>query len=171
MKVEILVTGPELVGKGIRGIEPVIEEIINEASSEIHIMVYLLKPSALKILKLLERAAERGVRVSMVINNLGIQDPRVVAMLRSIAQRFPHFKVVDFRDPRGAQLHAKVIVADRKRAVVGSANLSWGGMYSNYEVGLLIEGEPAWQLSAIIDYLEKRATSSSNTDLQLTNYQ
>jgi cardiolipin synthase len=120
MKVEILVTGPELVGKGIRGIEPVIEEIINEASSEIHIMVYLLKPSALKILKLLERAAERGVRVSMVINNLGIQDPRVVAMLRSIAQRFPHFKVVDFRDPRGAQLHAKVIVADRKRAVVGS---------------------------------------------------
>jgi phosphatidylserine/phosphatidylglycerophosphate/cardiolipin synthase-like enzyme len=89
------------VSKGIRGIEPVIEEIIDEAIFKIHVMAYILKPSALKILKLLERAAERGVRVTMVINNLGTQDPRVIAILRSIAQRFPHFKVVDFHDPWG----------------------------------------------------------------------
>lgn len=153
MKVEILVTGPELIGKGVRGIEPVIEEIINEASSEIHIMTYLLTSSALRILELLRRAAERGIRITIVINDLKSQHPRVIAELRSMAGQFPHVRVVSFVGLHGGQLHAKVIVADRKKAVVGSANLSWGGMYSNYEVGLLIEGEPAWQLAEIVEFL------------------
>lgn len=47
----------------------------------------------------------------------------------------------------------KVIVIDIKKSVVESANFSWCGMYSNYEVGLLIGGEPVWQLAAIIDSL------------------
>jgi len=153
MKVEILVTGPRLVGKGVRGIEPVIEEIISEASSEIHVVAYLLTPSALRIIGLLGRAAERGVRVTMIINDLKSQHPRIVTELRSLSRRFPHFRVISFTGPRGEQLHAKVIVADRKRAVVGSANLSWGGMYSNYEIGLLIEGEPAWELAKIVESL------------------
>jgi len=61
--------------------------------------------------------------------------------------------VYDFTDPEKRQLHAKIIVADRKKAIVGSANLSWGGMYSNYEIGLLIEGEAAWKLAEIVDTL------------------
>lgn len=153
MKIEVLVTGPEIIGRGIRGIEPVIEEIINGASSEIHVATYLLTSSAIKIIELLRRAAERGVRINIIVNDLKSQDPRIVSELKSMSDQFPHVKVIDFRDPHGAQLHAKVIVVDRKKAVVGSANLSWCGMYSNYEVGLLIEGEPAWQLAAIIDSL------------------
>jgi len=153
MNVEILATGPELIGKGIRGIEPVIEEIIRQADSEIHLMAYLVTPSAMRILELLDEAAERGVKITMVVNNLNSQDATIVSALNSMSKKYRHVKVFNFNDPEGRQLHAKVIVADRKKAIVGSANLSWGGMYSNYEIGLLIEGEPAWQLAAIVDFL------------------
>jgi phosphatidylserine/phosphatidylglycerophosphate/cardiolipin synthase-like enzyme len=70
----------------------------------------------------------------------------------ALSEISPNVRVFDFN--RGKkQLHAKVLVVDRKKAIVGSANFSWGGMYSNYEVGLLIEGEPAWKLAEIIDCL------------------
>jgi phosphatidylserine/phosphatidylglycerophosphate/cardiolipin synthase-like enzyme len=48
-------------------------------------------------------------------------------------------------------LHAKVIVADRKKAILGSANFSWGGMSSHYEIGVLLEGKDAWTLSELVD--------------------
>ncbi len=48
-------------------------------------------------------------------------------------------------------LHAKVIVADRKKAVLGSANFSWGGMSAHYEIGVLLEGKDAWTLSKLVD--------------------
>ncbi|MEM2188966.1 MAG: hypothetical protein QXG35_06510 [Nitrososphaerota archaeon] len=60
MKIEVLVTRPEIIGRGIRGIEPVIEEIINGASSEIHVATHLLTSSAIKIIELLLRTAEGG---------------------------------------------------------------------------------------------------------------
>jgi phosphatidylserine/phosphatidylglycerophosphate/cardiolipin synthase-like enzyme len=39
------------------------------------------------------------------------------------------------------RLHAKIFVFDDKRAVVTSANLTPGGLFNNYEYGILIEDE------------------------------
>jgi len=52
-------------------------------------------------------------------------------------------------------LHAKVIVADRKKAILGSANFSWGGMSSHYEIGVLIEGKDARTLSELVDEIAR----------------
>jgi len=151
--VELLVTGLHFIRAGVRAIEPVLEEIIMQAEKEIHLMAYIITPSALPILNLIEKAAVRGVRLTIVVNNLQSQNTMIVSRLNSIMERFPHVKVFDFTDPENGQLHAKVVIADRRRAVVGSANLSWGGMYSNHEIGLLVEGEVAWKLAEIIDSL------------------
>jgi phosphatidylserine/phosphatidylglycerophosphate/cardiolipin synthase-like enzyme len=48
-------------------------------------------------------------------------------------------------------LHAKVIVSDRDKAVVGSANFSWGGMTSHYEVGVYVDGDEAETLAKMIE--------------------
>ena len=48
-------------------------------------------------------------------------------------------------------IHAKVIISDRKKAVIGSANLTWSGMRTNYEIGTYVEGAEIWELSKIID--------------------
>ena len=147
----ILATGPELLKEGVRGIEPVIEELIASARSEIYIVAYLLTRQAARILDLAEKAAERGVRVTIVINRLEAQDESIRSRLNFLRGSSPRITVYNFSDPAGRQLHAKVVIADRRRAVIGSANLSWGGMVTNYEIGIMLEGDAVWKLAALID--------------------
>jgi len=61
----------------------------------------------------------------------GATEPAAIAGLREafVASNFAHL-------PR---LHAKVYAADRIRAIVTSGNLTFGGLVSNHECGLLVE--------------------------------
>ena len=152
--VEILATGPELIKQGIRGTEPVIEEIIQTAEKEIQVIAYVFTYNSLRVLDLLDQAARKGVRVSVTVNNVRKHEPRVKTKLENLASVA---SVFDFEDPHGKQLHAKFVIADRTRAVVGSANFTWGGMFGNYEIGLLIEGEAVWNLAKVADALSRLA--------------
>ena len=153
--VEILATGPELIRQGIRGTEPVVEEVIQSAEKEIQVIAYVFTYNALHVLDLLDQAARKGIKVGLTVNNIKRQEGRVKAKLENLASVA---SVFDFEDPHGKQLHAKIVIADRTRAVVGSANFTWGGMFGNYEIGLLIEGEAVWNLSRVADALSRLAT-------------
>ena len=157
--VAILVTGERLVGKGIRAIEPVIEELILGARREVHIASYRFGPGAEGILRSLETALESGVRVILVVNRFGEQPPGIRDWLTGLSARFGHVKVAEFASSQGQVLHAKVVVVDRSKAVISSANLTWGGLVGNHEIGVLVDGEPAWQVASFID----RLTESSET--------
>ncbi|MHA1949150.1 MAG: phospholipase D-like domain-containing protein [Candidatus Thorarchaeota archaeon] len=150
-KVQILATGPELVTESIRGIEPVLKELIASAKEELQIVSYVLTPSALDILEMIREAARRGVRITLVVNQRKSLDKKIVSWLAGFENEFQYVRVIDYEDPEGKCLHAKVIVSDRKEAIVGSANLTWGGMVGNYEIGVLLEGEVAWKLGSLID--------------------
>jgi cardiolipin synthase len=50
-------------------------------------------------------------------------------------------------------LHAKALIIDRKKAIIGSANLSWGGMFSNHEIAVLLEGKEMWSLASLLELL------------------
>lgn len=151
-RIQILATGPELLKRGLRGIEPVTEELIREAENEIQILAYVFTPEAVHFISLLNDAAARGVKITMIINSLSTQHRMIKKELYLLASRFPNVKILNFRLGKG-QLHAKLLIADRKKAVIGSANFTWMGMYANYELGLLVEGETAWELAAIVDYI------------------
>jgi cardiolipin synthase len=140
---------------GIRGMEPTIKEIIQSATSELQVIAYVFTPQAIEILNLIERAAEAGIRVTIVVNNLSNQNPLIQEKLRKIAL-IENALIVDFVHEKRRQLHAKVIIADRKVALVGSANFTWGGLYSNYEVGIKVEGEAAWKLAEMTDYFSNK---------------
>ncbi len=120
---EILATGPELVRQGVRGIEPVIEELISGAYREIQMLAYLLTPSAVQILELLSAAAERRVKVTIVVNSFRNQNPVMQKKLTKLSSHSPSVQVLDL-DEKRKQLHAKVVVSDRLKAFVGSANFS-----------------------------------------------
>lgn len=53
-------------------------------------------------------------------------------------------------------MHAKVLIADNERALVGSANFTWSGMQRNLEVGLLVEGGTVRQLTSLWHTLMER---------------
>lgn len=156
-RIEILATGSEFIKKGTRAVEPVMEEIIRDSKSEIHIMAYIFTPKAIHLLDLLKNVAERGVRIVIIINNLYSLKKSIVQKLINLTKELPNIKIFDFKDSKGSQLHAKIVISDRRKAVVGSANFSWGGLYTNYEIGLLIEGDQAWKLAEMSDMLASKS--------------
>lgn len=160
----ILATGPELLGQGVCGIAPEVEDMIASSKTEIQILAYVISASANAFLNLLEDALRRHVRLLIVINKINDQDRTVVRKLKSMDKKYAGLRVVGLKLPNGGDLHAKVIVSDRKKAIVGSANFSWHGMSHNYEIGVLLEGSSAWKLGKMVDELvEGTAVSASGS--------
>ena len=54
--------------------------------------------------------------------------------IRTLANNLPNLKI--FHLPK---LHAKVYIADSKKAIITSANLTRGGLNQNYEYGLFTD--------------------------------
>jgi cardiolipin synthase len=82
------------------------------------------------------------------MNSPDNQMPEVVQKLRDLEKEYPYIGIMGVTD---TMMHAKVMVADRKTVLVGSANLSISGMTKNYEMGLLVRNdEVAQQVEAIL---------------------
>ena len=152
----ILATGPDLLGDGVRGTEPVVCEMIRGASREIHMMAYSISAGGMHIVDLLEEALDRGVRVVLVVNRIHEMDGPAANTLLDLNRRHGHFILGSFTDPDGGDLHAKVLVADREAAVIGSANVSRRGMAGNIEIGVLIRDGSCWKLADMTDGLAGR---------------
>ena len=150
MIIRINNAGSDFLKEGVRGTGPVVENIMDGVQNELQIMAFVISKHADNFLNLIKKAVERGVKTTVVINKLSEQDAKVIEQLGSLAREYNHFKLVDF-NRRGKTLHAKVVVVDREKAVIGSANFSWGGMSGNYEIGILVEGKEAYTLGKLVD--------------------
>ena len=151
-RIVLLATGERLVGEGVRAFDAVIAGLLETARREIQIAIYRIDASALPLLDLLEQAAAREVWILILVSALEDQPAPVRERLESMGRR-PRVRVVDFRRAAGGLLHAKVVLVDRERAVIGSANLTWGGLVANHELGVLIEGPEAWEIGRLLDRL------------------
>src|SRR6185437_13920833 len=105
--IQILATGSEFIGEGVRGTGQVIEELIHQAKNEIQIMAYLFTESG-KVMPLLEKSLQKGIKVTIVINDLKNQDAEIKKKIATMGKEFSNLKVVDFLKPKGEQLHAKL---------------------------------------------------------------
>lgn len=149
--VEILATGPEFVKEGVRGIEPVIEEMILDAKDEIQMVAYVITSN--RLLRLLDDACNRGVKITLIINRFQGQNNTIKSALKHLVERYNSMQIIDFSKNDNTQLHAKALVVDRKKGVIGSANFSWNGMFGNYEIGVSISRKHSWRVAKIIDIL------------------
>jgi len=150
--ITLLATGERLVGKGVRAFNPVLEEVLRTAEREIQIAVYRMDTSAMHLLNILEEAVRRGIRILVVVNAVEDQPPEIRRKLQEL-KRWQGTRVVDFQSNTGSLLHAKAVVVDRRRAILGSANLTWGGLVQNHEIGILVEGPEAWEIACLLDAL------------------
>ena len=164
--IQILATGSEFVKQGLRGTQPVIDDLVENAESEIHMLAYKFGPD-IDLWKKLEKKLDGGIQITLVVSRKE-QNDAVKERLDNLQEKFGdnNFHLTDFENPDGGLLHAKVIVADRKKAVIGSANFSLGGMQNHYELGVLLSEDEAksssvaWKLASLIETLadEKRLT-------------
>jgi PLD-like domain len=155
-EVTVAATGTAWVGSGVGSVNTAVEGLLEKSRSEIQIAVYDLTGGADEFLNLLRGVLARGVLVTMVVNRLGEKGAAVREGLGLLARRFGHFQLFDFTPAdRLEDLHAKIIVRDRKEALVGSANLTWRGLVRNHELAVVVSGTPASTVAHLIDVLTR----------------
>jgi phosphatidylserine/phosphatidylglycerophosphate/cardiolipin synthase-like enzyme len=154
-RVTVVATGERLVGRGIRSFDAVIRELLAGARREVQLAAYRFDASALPLLEALEQTAARGISVTVLVDSIDGQPGPVRKVMRTWCER-GRPQVIDFRliSGEGGRLHAKVVVTDRTRALVGSANFTWGGLVTNHEVGVLLDGDAAWMIARMLDALQ-----------------
>jgi phosphatidylserine/phosphatidylglycerophosphate/cardiolipin synthase-like enzyme len=151
--VKVVVTGIDWMGGGVGSIESAMRQLFQDAKHEILLTVYTITSSADMLFDWLEFALSRGVEIKMVVNRLEDLTPVVINKLRQFANSYPYFNLYNFTSDDSVDLHAKLIVVDRQKAIVGSSNLSRRGLLTNYELALTVEGEIATEIANTVDRL------------------
>ena len=147
----VVVTGAAWMGGGVGSLEVALEEIISSAQREILVVTYSISDGADRLLSMIEGKLRDAVRILFVVERLDRQHGRVPARLERMAIAYPdQFILYDFAPDTLASLHAKCVVADGRTALVGSANLSFNGLVQNYELGVVIGGDPAALLARAV---------------------
>jgi phosphatidylserine/phosphatidylglycerophosphate/cardiolipin synthase-like enzyme len=153
IKPYVVVTGLAWMGSGIGSIETALERLFREAAQEILITAYSITGGADLLLEWLETALSRGIQIKMIINKLDNQPYSVILLLHRLAKAYPNFNLHEFISEEGVDLHAKVIVVDRRTALVGSSNMSRRGLLLNHELGVIVQNSVAEDVAHSIDLL------------------
>ncbi|MGW3083298.1 DISARM system phospholipase D-like protein DrmC [Streptomyces sp. NPDC001110] len=135
-RVDVVWTGPASAVHTSRLTSAVVGEIIDSARTEILLVSYASYPPA-SLSSALSSAADRGVGVTLLLENQA-DNPKFHGNtgLSNIPATRLTWPV--HRRENGAALHAKIIVVDRRVALVGSANLTSHAFEKNLECGILL---------------------------------
>ncbi|WP_246059976.1 DISARM system phospholipase D-like protein DrmC [Herbidospora galbida] len=158
IRVEPVWSGPGSHSVPVRATAQVLVDLVAEAVQELVLMTYSAKPYA-PLLEALRTAVRRGVSVIAVVETLqgagsalGGAEP-AAAFLTVPGVELWHWPAAHRAGPgeadgKGAKMHAKLAVADRRVLLVSSANLTQSGVARNIEAGLLVHGGAAPQRAA-----------------------
>jgi phosphatidylserine/phosphatidylglycerophosphate/cardiolipin synthase-like enzyme len=140
-------------------------DLIAGAARTIVVMTPFLDVRGSVILKTLLDRAQNDVQVTIILRNLGRPErkdypvgfPLILDWLRK-----RHVAVFDYslENSPGAPIetfHAKLLIADGVRAYVGSANMTGASFESSMEMGVILSGEAARQLSRFVEVVVRCA--------------
>lgn len=141
---EVLLTGPDQ--SHLRRLQ----RLMATATERIWVMVYVLRPEdsgmgpVHDLARSLAAAAERGLDVRVVLDQDRVWATQEVstkhlagqALLEKLGVRV----IIDNLERRS---HAKVVLIDRDRAVVGSHNWTWSALMHNREASVLLHDAAA----------------------------
>ncbi|MEM4501335.1 MAG: phospholipase D family protein, partial [Thermofilaceae archaeon] len=138
MRITLAGTGENVVGfRGIRSLHSVMEDALSGAGKEVQVAVYRLGAHLPGFFELMENLCNRGVRITLIVNRIHEQPLSVLHNLGRLLQRFRNMEVYSYEGP-DSDLHTKVLIVDRRVAIIGSANLTWRGMVENLEFGVVV---------------------------------
>lgn len=154
---QVVWTGPKTDGSFLRSTAEVIRELIRGSKEMILVIGYWIVAGGYdgivhEIISLLAQAVARGVKVIFILDERARGDARTNRQILADAwpKPIPLPEVLTWKLPADdtyLKLHAKVIVADGKDALVTSANLTHHALDRNMEMGVRIVGSPAQFIS------------------------
>lgn len=168
-RLEVVWTGPRTEGSFVRATKEVVRELINGANNDLLIVGFwfIAKDNTdgpmSEIVDCIFRAIGRGVKVTMILDERKRKDGRDnKTILLSVwpdpgnPPRLLTWKLPG--DDPHLKLHAKVLVADQKDALITSANLTDYAMSKNIEMGVHVTGESAAAIARHFLLLEEDET-------------
>jgi len=152
--VETVVTGSAWMGSGTRAINTALHELVAGTTRELHVVTYAISDGADDFIDALEALLRNGVRILFVVDRLEAQFGTTPERLRHLGNAYAgQFSLYEFVTADPASLHAKCVISDRSLALIGSANLSFNGLFRNHELAVVIEGDAAADLASVVDRL------------------
>lgn len=134
-RINVIATGEQWVGYGVRSFSSVIKEIMSHAEKELLMTVYVI--SEMNVVKNIKDTLERRIFVEIFIY---VPDTSLrTEVIDEIFRLKGMYSYLTIHMVKGEVLHAKVLVADGRRVLAGSANPTFSGMVRNYELGFLVE--------------------------------
>lgn len=143
-EIELVWTGPSSRLVATRKTEQALLQVIDAAALRLFLTSFVAYDVG-SIMGALERAIERGVRVSMLLEasdlHGGVISFDAIGKMKSSLPKAKLFSWVHKGEGfDGGSVHAKVAVADEKFCFISSANLTGHAMEKNMEAGVLIRG-------------------------------
>lgn len=152
-------TGPEVHESAFRETAAVITELIDTSASQVLVVTYTLRPDSFDpeatTLARLAIARRRGVGVTVVAHK---SDANKLALLDAWPSSVPLPRLLTWPIPDGdemVKLHAKIMCIDDRSVLITSANLTYHGLFSNLELGILVHGGVASEVRRHFDRLER----------------
>jgi phosphatidylserine/phosphatidylglycerophosphate/cardiolipin synthase-like enzyme len=145
--VDLVWTGPVQFSVPARSTIAVTKEIIRGATQNVTIVGYLITPGAKSVFETLAQRMRDGLHTKLVLDDASKQ----FEVLRQI---WPGgASLPEIYEDKDQSVHAKLVVADSKDALVTSANLTYYGLRTNLEIGLRVRGKTAFQIESLIHAL------------------
>jgi cardiolipin synthase len=149
MELTIVATNDLWIGEGIRSFESVLSEILESVEKELIMTIYIINQDW--IIEKIRFLIESGRKIHIYIYQSD-QNKFWITQLKNIQHKYP--KSLFLREISEYTLHAKVVIADKKRTLCGSANLTLSGTTSNYELGFfIVDSEIAQRINQILQRL------------------
>jgi phosphatidylserine/phosphatidylglycerophosphate/cardiolipin synthase-like enzyme len=152
--IRVVATGSAWIGNGVGSVESAIEKMLNDAKNRIQIAAYQISDAGVAFLQPVENCLAKGIKVTLIVNHFNDHSSFVKNKLMALLSEYSSLTCINFNPASDKEnLHAKVIVVDDNWAFVGSSNLSWHGMVTNHELGVIIRGPAARTISNLLDNL------------------
>lgn len=139
--VEIVSTTPVSFRTKNRKTYPVLKEMITSAQKNITLTGYSISDHFDDLLDLIHLKSKQGITVELFLNNYN--ETKHIFKDINISNR-SFFMVYSYSGIDGdemASLHAKTMIVDERKVFISSANLSYHGMVSNIEIGVMIDSK------------------------------
>lgn len=139
---------------------PVLADLVATANRRIILASPFLDSGFAQIAPLLRRFVDAGGALLVITRELTRPDSHNAAVVRALRSSCVRGapEVASWEDD-GLGLHLKALVADSTRAYVGSANLTWGGIGQQAELGLRIEGPSVSKIERLLEVLASELRS------------
>ncbi|WP_460170355.1 phospholipase D-like domain-containing protein [Thermus sp. FJN-A] len=131
-----VLAAPRLVVEPEDGVKPLLD-LIASARQEVLVKMYLWTPSRMDVVEALGQAVARGVRVRVLLEREPAGGRVDLSVFQALKDRGVEVKLTT--PFRFVFVHEKSLVVDRKRAWVGTMNLTGSSFSANREYALVLD--------------------------------